>query len=179
MPTGPTLATVGRRSLIIGQLLLDDIPADRFARLPRGEGGQTVQTNHPAFVYGHLSLYPARLCTALGDDATARTAAAPEGWEELFGSGKECRDDPEGSLYPAMPEIVDEFNRTHELALQALERADDAAFDRDNPHPAERMRKMFPTVGPMATFYIASHVMLHLGQVSAWRRMVGLGSAMK
>jgi hypothetical protein len=30
----------------------------------------------------------------------------------------------------------------------------------------------------VAAFYFGPHVMMHLGQVSTWRRMMGLGSAM-
>jgi hypothetical protein len=29
----------------------------------------------------------------------------------------------------------------------------------------------------MINFYVGGHMMLHLGQLSAWRRMMGLGAA--
>jgi len=29
----------------------------------------------------------------------------------------------------------------------------------------------------MLNFYLGGHVMLHIGQMSAWRRMMGLGPA--
>lgn len=45
------------------------------------------------------------------------------------------------------------------------------------PHPNESMRKYFPTVGDMVIFLMTSHEMNHLGQVAAWRRAMGLGSA--
>lgn len=178
MNLGPTLAVVGQRSLVIGQAMLQGITPGRFARLPLGPSWQPIQTNHPAFVFGHLALYPSKMCTNIGDDETAERAAVPEGWEDLLGPKATCLDDPDGSIYPPMEEVVEQFTRTHELAIEALKRADGNVFDRPNPHPAERMRQMMPTVGAMATFYMASHTMLHIGQVSAWRRVEGLGSAM-
>jgi hypothetical protein len=49
----------------------------------------------------------------------------------------------------------------------------------NSPNPREgRMKEMFPTVGGMVNFLVAQHIMMHMGQVSAWRRCFGLGSAM-
>ena len=44
-------------------------------------------------------------------------------------------------------------------------------------NPNERMRAKFPTNGAMLAFYVGGHFMLHMGQLSAWRRAVGLGPA--
>ena len=35
----------------------------------------------------------------------------------------------------------------------------------------------FPTAGAMLGFYVGGHFMIHIGQMSAWRRAVGLGPA--
>jgi folate-binding protein YgfZ len=53
---------------------------------------------------------------------------------------------------------------------------DDAVFARENPN--EKVRSRFPTVGTAIAFMLTSHVMMHFGQVSAWRRCYGLPSAM-
>ena len=45
------------------------------------------------------------------------------------------------------------------------------------PHPDEGTRQYFPTRGDMITFLMTAHEMEHLGQVVAWRRAAGLGSA--
>jgi hypothetical protein len=37
---------------------------------------------------------------------------------------------------------------------------------------------MCPTIGAVANFLLSAHHMMHLGQVSAWRRAVGLGSVL-
>ena len=40
-----------------------------------------------------------------------------------------------------------------------------------------RSRELFPTLGAVVAFYLAGHVMNHLGQLSAWRRCIGLPPA--
>ena len=46
------------------------------------------------------------------------------------------------------------------------------------PNPSGgRMTELFPTLGSMHAFYTGGHIMMHLGQISAWRRMQGLGAA--
>jgi hypothetical protein len=42
---------------------------------------------------------------------------------------------------------------------------------------ARRSREMFPTLGAVVAFYLGGHVMNHLGQLSAWRRCLGLPPA--
>ena len=36
---------------------------------------------------------------------------------------------------------------------------------------------MFPTVGAAINFYLTGHVMMHAGQISAWRRCMGMPAA--
>jgi hypothetical protein len=40
-----------------------------------------------------------------------------------------------------------------------------------------RMTELFPTLGSLYNFYVGGHMMMHLGQISTWRRMMGLGAA--
>jgi len=158
-------------SIDIGQAMLKDISAANFARLPVKDGA-AVNTNHPAFVYGHLTLYGQRMLALVGKESAA--VPAPEGFEGLFNAGVECRDDPEGKIYPAMPVIVDAFLRCNKAALDGLADVPDEVFTR--PNPAEgRFKEMFPTVGGAVAFLAGSHPMNHFGQVSAWRRLMGLG----
>jgi hypothetical protein len=58
----------------------------------------------------------------------------------------------------------------------ALRGTPDATFEQANPAEG-RMKQLFPTLGSVQTFYCGGHMMMHLGQMSAWRRMQGLGSA--
>ncbi len=141
-------------------------PAD-FARLPNG-----VQTNHPAWVYGHLSIYPDMLLEMLDRKDLAKPDAR---FNDLFGNGKPCKDDPSGSIYPAMEAITARYFERTDAAIKALAEADDARLTKAL---TDDWAKSFPTVGSRFDFLLGGHSMMHLGQISAWRRMMGLPSAM-
>lgn len=171
------LSAAGRFSRGYAKILLAGIEPARFARKPRFEtaaGMKLVETNHPSFVYGHLSLYPARLFTLLGEEA--RAVETPAAWTDLFKAGAECRDDAEGTVYPAMEAITTQFFRSYESAAELVRGVADEVLARENPNAQARDR--FPTIGALVNFYLSGHVMMHMGQVSAWRRCVGLPSAM-
>ncbi len=151
---------------------LTDVPENRFSRFAVGADGPVV-SNHPAWVVGHLSLYPGRAAGMLGLEIDV---APPEGWEEIFGPDSECVDDADGTRYPAKGELVDRFMSYQSRISEALMGLDDDALAVETP--VERYRSRFPTVMCAVDFLLTAHAMLHLGQVSAWRRIEGLGSAM-
>lgn len=167
----------GKISLGLAQQMLKEIKPEQFASKPRF-GDRVVDTNHPAFVYGHLATYPARLLGMLGAGADgADGAAAPASYAELFSAGKECKDDPAGEIYPPMDEIVGNFTKGYEALLGVLAGVSDEKFQAPNPMEG-RMKEMLPTLGELAHFMVTSHIMMHMGQVSAWRRCFGLGRVM-
>jgi len=167
-----SLAWAAARTRAYAERLLKGIEAGSFARRAR-VGGVTVESNHPAFVFGHLSLYPARVMRICGLDA--RGVEPPAGFEELFRNGVPCVDDPEGRVYPAMERITRAYFDGTDGVLRAIGGLEDAAFARVNPD--ERYRELFPTVGQAAVFLLNNHAAMHLGQVSVWRRCMGLGPA--
>lgn len=174
MLISPVITACARRSVGLADLMLKDMSADRFARLPIGANGP-VQTNHPAFIYGHLALYPPRALAMMGlNDHAAFTT--PEDQQALFKAGAECVDDPDGTIYPSMHALVARFRAGYAAFLDAVEHADDEALGRATPD--EKFRERFPTVGVVANFLLNDHLMLHLGQASAWRRVEGLGPVM-
>ena len=132
-----------------------------------------IESNHPAFIYGHLSLYSPRVIEATGGDAAAFQPSAK--FLEVFSKDAKCVDDPDGSIYPAMTEITEALFAGYRAAVESLETAEDDLFVVANPN--EVMREKFPTQGAMLGFYVGGHFMLHMGQMSAWRRASGLGPA--
>ena len=100
----------------------------------------------------------------------------PAEYADVFAAGKECRDDPEGTIYPAMPSITAFFLEAHKDAIQRFATVPDEVLQRPNPN--EKARERWPQLGGTAMFYLTSHMMMHLGQVSAWRRCFDLGSVM-
>ena len=170
---GDMIAASCSLGVMYAERLLTDVSATDFARFAR-PGGQVVTSNHPAFILGHLSLYGPRIIEQLGGDASA--VCLPEDFASLFAKGATCQDDPDGTIYPAMDMIVERFFRGFRAAQETLRSTDDATFMEENPEGG-RLRELFPTTGAMHAFYVSGHMMFHLGQMSAWRRMMGMDAA--
>lgn len=156
------------------EVLAKDIPASRFARRPVGRNGEAVVTNTPAFVFGHLALYPSR-CLQVAS-RPADELAVPAAWEALFAPSAVCQDDPSGTIYPGKDELVTALLDRHTRLMAMLPSIPDGVMLSGNP--IERYRERFPLVGGAIGFLMSGHMMLHLGQVSAWRRFEGMPSAM-
>lgn len=170
---GEIIAASCNMSLRYAERLLKDIPAEDFARFAR-PGGTVVVSNHPAFVFGHLSLYGARIVEHLGGDTTG--LAAPPEFQQQFSKDASCQDDAAGTLYPSRDQITEVYYRGYRAALEQLRAADDDRFEAPNPATGP-IRDLFPSLGAMHAFLVGGHMMMHLGQVSAWRRMMGLPPA--
>lgn len=151
--------------------LLKDVTPASFARFA-SPGGHVVESNHAAFVLGHLALYAPRILKDLGH--TPNTI--PASFEAVFSKDAKCADDPNGQLYPSMESVCAVYYEGYRAASAALRAAPDTIFQQPNPNPG-RLAELFPSLGSMHAFYCGGHMMMHLGQVSAWRRMIGLGAA--
>ncbi len=152
--------------------LLTDVSPAQFARFAPGANGR-IASNHPAFVYGHLSIYAPRMLADVGADAS--TFQPSQLFLDRFQNGVECVDDPDGSIYPPMEEITERFFAGHEAVLEAIANIDDAAYTQPNSN--EAMRARFSTMASMHAFYLGGHMMIHFGQISAWRRSMGMKPA--
>ena len=170
---GNTIGDALALSLNYSRRLLVGVTPDQFARFVR-PGGQLVESNHAAFVYGHLSLYSSRIIEQLDADASQLIPTAR--FQTAFSKDAKCVDDPTGEIYPSMDDITNAYFKGYEACLEVLRAAPDSAFQKPNPSVG-RMTELFPTLGSMQAFYVGGHIMMHLGQVSAWRRMLGLGAA--
>ena len=168
---GNTIADSLALGLGYAERLLKDVPAEQFARFAR-PGGETIVSNHPAFAYGHLSLYGPRILEQLGQNSPE----IPAEFSNVFTKDATCIDDADGSVYPSMTAVTEFFFTGYQSALEALRNAGDEQLAAPNPMGGP-MTERFPTVGSMHNFCVGGHLMLHLGQVSAWRRMIGLSSA--
>lgn len=162
-----TLVMPFRIVKIYTEALVKDVQPGDFARKARG-----VDANSPAFNFGHLTLYPERILTIIGRPDLARP---DDQWDQWFKAGQPCVDDPDCRVYPAMSVIMDRFHSRYGAAIEAVKSCDDAVFSRPNPN--ERMKDMLPTVGGVVAFLLDGHCQSHLGQVSFWRRCMGMKSA--
>ncbi len=154
------------RSVAYGEVLVKDIPAEKFGHMPH------PSMNHPLFNIGHLALYPNRVLTMIGRSDLVKEKA---GWDKLFAAGCPCVE--QDGRDPSKDEVVAHFLERSRAAIAAMANVTDDVLDQQNPIEG-RMRELFPKVGHAVLFLLNNHPMMHLGQISAWRRAVGLPSVM-
>jgi hypothetical protein len=139
--------------------LVSDLDDHQMIRQPNGV------PNHPAWTIGHL-VYS---CQQIGGEINL-SPWLPSEWEAKFGTGSLPVED--ATAYPSKVELLIAYDDgQHRLAsrLKALERSDMAL-----PLPDVRYRDQFPTVGHAVLHILSSHTALHLGQLTVWRRLMGL-----
>ena len=90
---GNVIADSLQLSLGYAERLLKNVPADRAGRFAV-PGGVIVESNHPAFIYGHLSLYAPKILRLIGHPAPP----IPDGFELVFSKDAKCVDDADGDL---------------------------------------------------------------------------------
>ena len=151
---------VYRFNLGIAQRLVADLTPEQMVLQPSGV------VNHPAWTLGHLVISANGLGRLLG-----LSPEVPEGWDTVFATGGIPSGD--AADYPSKEKLLEALAAQHERNTEAVLQADPDWFA--SPHPDERLRQYFPTVGDVVTFLMTSHETSHLGQVSAWRRAAGIG----
>ncbi len=145
--------------------LIQSIPAEQFATMPRAD------LNSPAFCIGHLAIYAPMVAGMIGRPEGIQT---PDSYQDLFKMGAPCVATP--GAYPSKAELIGHFVSGWTKVAEILPTVDDACFAAANPR--QQMIERLPTLGAMVSFMALGHNMMHLGQISAWRRVMGLGSAM-
>lgn len=167
---GKVITTATQRVAGLGAGLLKDIDASKAARMPEG-----INCNHPVFVFGHLAIYPQMVMGMLGQDAG--DTAVPENYKDLFLHGVECKDDTDGTIYPSLEEVTAHCTRAYATLINIVKTMDDESLLKDI-EGNDGFKDAFGTNAAMIMFLIHDHPMFHYGQVSTWRRAMGLGSAM-
>ena len=139
--------------------------SDEQMILQAAPAGKTP-ANHPAWVLSHLNVY-LPVISAIID---GRDFEDPR--EHRFG----LLSKPESGtgIYPARDELVAEFVAGHQKIDQQLAQADISIFDQAISLP--RWAEVIPTAAVALPYLMFNHENLHLGQVSAWRRLQGLPS---
>jgi hypothetical protein len=150
-----------------------EMNARYFRALMEGveEGQMTVQPvfgmNHAAWIAGHL----AYSFQAIGGEMGMQPWL-PADWAGLFGTGTTPVSDP--AMYPGKDRLMAVFEEGQMRIVWALRGLSDVHLAM--PLPDERHRETFPTLGSAVLQILAAHMAVHLGQLSAWRRAVGLGA---
>jgi len=144
------------------EMLTADLSEEQFAHMPHPD------MNHPAFCLGHLAVTANGVLKTIG---RADLADSKPGFEQLFDTGAKCLEGDGG--YPAKEELLAYYLDRYRVLGGAARELDEAALAGPNPSDG-RLREMLPTLGGYLNFVLNGHNMAHLGQISAWRRAVGL-----
>ena len=166
------IAAAGKITRGYGERLLVGVSPQQFARKAT-VNGKLIDANNPAWVFGHLATYPIKIAAMVGMDSAR--CAAPGNFEELFKDGTPCQDDAAGTIYPSMEVITTAFFNTHDALFEVLGGIDDAKLLVETPD--EKARARFPQIGGRVLFMCNNHLMMHFGQISTWRRCMGLPAA--
>jgi hypothetical protein len=94
----------------------------------------------------------------------------PREWKELFGTGSTPVD--KSDVYPSKDELLAGLADGQNRVAKRLAELGESGLAA--PLPDQRHRAMFPTVGHAVLHILTSHAALHVGQITAWRRAVGL-----
>jgi hypothetical protein len=121
--------------------------------------------NHPAWTLAHLALYNDVIAKMLG------RIQFEDPKEHPFGMKSSPQSD--AKVYPPRAQAIEAYERSHATAERALVECDAGIFAQDVP--LARWRPLHPTIADMTIMLMAKHETLHLGQLSAWRRAMGLG----
>ena len=143
------------------KMLTDDIDDKKLADLP------AAGVNHPAWILTHLAIctdYAARL---LGEPPTC-----PKEWHQRCGPGSTLTS--ERSFYASKPDLMAALEAGQARVGEAAARATDDVLRK--PHGVELafVKNSFPTVGDLVAHLMTTHTGFHLGQLSLWRRMMGM-----
>ncbi|MEW5979290.1 MAG: DinB family protein [Acidobacteriota bacterium] len=121
--------------------------------------------NHPAWVIGHLTV----TCQKLGG-VIGVTEWLPEDWVRRFDTGSMPVADV--GRYESKDKALAMLRQAQLRITQAVEQLDSARLD--EPFPDESYRDVFPSIRHALTQVLVAHSANHIGQLSVWRRAMGL-----
>jgi hypothetical protein len=152
------------KNLDYGQRLVADLSQEQMTQQPAPDG--SAPSNHPAWVLSHLNVYMPLLSLAL----EGKTFDDPK--DHRFGMQSQPLDDP--TVYDSKEKLIGDYVAYHETVIRQLESADASVLE--TPIELARWKPVMPTVGVCLPYLLCNHENLHLGQISAWRRIQGLPS---
>jgi hypothetical protein len=95
----------------------------------------------------------------------------PKTWGQQFGTGSVPSDARED--YPTKAELLTLLADGERRVAEQVVKLGESGLAA--PLPDVLHRHLFPTLGHAVLHILTSHAAVHVGQVSVWRRVVGLG----
>lgn len=153
-----------KKNLDYGAKLVADLTDEQMIGQPLGK--LAAPANHPAWVLSHLNLYlPIMESLILGE-------SFPDPKTHRF--GMTSKPELDVSLYAPKAVLLAEFGKGHQRVIDLLEQSDESILAL--PVSLERWKAAMPVVGLVLPYLMLNHENCHLGQISAWRRVLGLPS---
>lgn len=153
------LITVYRFTLATIERLMQDVGEDQLAHQP------TEGVNPPGWIVGHLALVNEMITAKLG----GTPLGLPESWAAEFGPGS--TPEPIADAYPAKAELLAKLSETADAFVAQVEGVDLTQLT--DPNPIEPLRAGLPTVGDLVAHVLSTHIGMHAGHLSNWRRQMG------
>ena len=153
-----------KKNLAYGQSLVADLDQDQMILQPAPQG--EAASNHPAWVLSHLNVYLPLLSKALD----GQSFEDPKDHE----FGMQSKPLADASVYASKEKLIGDYVLYHEQIISQMEAADDSVFNTKIQLP--RWQPVMPTVGVVLPYLLCNHENMHLGQISAWRRIQGMPS---
>ena len=154
------LYTVMRRMLRDMIESIDD--SDFYSSLPGGG-------NSPGWILGHIVVVHRFGCALLGGPQLDPGELA------MFGPGSSPQLDP--NVCPSKAKLLDDEEVAAAALIDAVKSAPLEVLDAMQPSPF--LQQEFPRVRDLLSHVLASHLSMHVGQLSAWRRANGMPSILK
>ena len=155
-------------NLDYAKALVIDLSDDQMTTIPANG-----LDNHPAWTIGHLISGSADLACDLGAEFEM-----PDNWAELFvrkGPGDPRKPILDKSKYPSKHQLIVELENQHNKVKQLLQKIDTNGLTES---VTWHFSNYMPTLSDLVTFMCINHESMHLGQLAAWRRAMGLESAL-
>jgi DinB superfamily len=138
-----------------------DIDDAKLAHLP------APGVNHPAWILTHLAI-----CTDYAARLLGEQPKCPKEWHEKCGPGSKLS--TERSFYASKDELLGALEAGHARVSALAAKATEEALRKPHNVQLAFVKNNFATVGDLAAHLMTSHTGFHLGQLSIWRRMMGL-----
>ena len=121
--------------------------------------------NHPSWIIGHLTF----ACQMLGG-VVGLSDWLPNDWAKRFGPGSTAV--ANGKFYLPKREALAQLYSAGIRLSAAVTALDEPQLDA--PFPDEAYIEVFPTVRHALTQVLVGHTAFHVGQLSVWRKAMGL-----
>jgi hypothetical protein len=117
------------------------------------------------------------ICTDYAAQLWGGPAKCPKEWHQRCPPGSKVLSDR--NAYASKQELMSALEAGHARVNEAAAKAGDEVLRQPHSIKLTFVRETFPTVGELVAHLMTTHVSFHLGQLSTWRRMMGMSGVLQ